>query len=59
MILTKWSKETIINTAVIKKNIITHQIVTKGLPVHTKIRILSNEKLIEAKNTFNELIEKI
>jgi len=35
-----------------------HQIITQGLPVHSKARLLPNEKLIEAKKIFNELIEK-
>jgi len=39
------------------KNSTTHQIITNGIPVHTKVRLLTDEKLTEAKKIFQEMLD--
>ena len=52
-ILEDWTKSALIKETDIQIKSTTHQIVTNGLPVHTKARLLTNEKLMEAKNFFD------
>jgi len=57
-ILEGWTKSAAIKETDIQFKSTTHQIITNGLPVHTKARLLTNEKLMEAKKIFEDLRER-